>query len=103
MSKLSLADLFYHSSPTPYIWLTFLLRPRFSAARSCGLSVFPVDAEKWMFLNRDSSVGVVTGYGLKYRGLVLDGARDFSALRHDRFLTPTSFLASGYLGLISRG
>ena len=56
-----------------------------------------------MFLNRDSSVGVVTGYGLNYSGLLLDGARDSPALRHDRVLAPTSFLASGYLGLMSRG
>ena len=56
-----------------------------------------------MLLNRDSSVGVVTGYGLNYSGLFLDGARDSPALRHDRVLAPTSFVASGYLGLISRG
>lgn len=56
-----------------------------------------------MFLNRDSSVGVVTGYRLNYSGLVLDGVKDASVLRHDRVLAPTSFLASGYLGLKSRG
>ena len=56
-----------------------------------------------MFLNRDSSVGVVTGYGLNYSGLFLDGTRDYPVVRHDRVLAPTSFLASGYLGLISRG
>jgi hypothetical protein len=56
-----------------------------------------------MFLNRNRSVGVVTGYCLNYSGLFLGGARDSPALRHDRVLAPTSFLASGYLGLISRG
>jgi hypothetical protein len=56
-----------------------------------------------MFLNRDRSVGVVIVYGLNYSGLVLNGARDSPALRHDRVLVPTSFLVSGYLGLISRG
>lgn len=56
-----------------------------------------------MFLNRDSSFGVVTGYGLNYSGLILDGATDSAALRHARFLAPTNFVASGFLGLISRG
>jgi hypothetical protein len=57
--------------------------------------------------SRDSSVGIVTGYGLDDRGVRVRapiGSRMFcSPCRPDRHWRPPNFLSNGYRGLFPRG
>jgi hypothetical protein len=50
--------------------------------------------------NRDSSVGIATGYGLDGTGSMSGSARFFSSLQcSDRLWAPLSLLSNGYRGL----
>jgi hypothetical protein len=62
---------------------------------------------KTLHSNRDSSVGIATGYKLGDGGVgvrVPVGSRIFSSPRRpDRLLGPPSLLSNGYLGFFPRG